>query len=62
MIDLQSYMGGTIRNIMIKAYKNVLTNPREAKFAFKMQQSLPNQRSAASDCSTPRELTSPRFS
>ncbi len=30
-------MSGSIRNIMAKAYKNVLSNPREAKFAFKMQ-------------------------
>lgn len=35
--DLASYMSGSIRNIMTKAYKNVLSNPREAKFAFKMQ-------------------------
>ena len=31
-------MSGSIRNIMAKAYKNVLSNPREAKFAFRMQQ------------------------
>ncbi|MCH3980648.1 MAG: radical SAM protein [Prevotella sp.] len=37
MIDLQQYMSGSIRNIMTKAYKNVLKNPRQAKFAFKMQ-------------------------
>ena len=30
-------MSGSIRNIMAKAYKNVLSNPREAKFAFRMQ-------------------------
>ncbi len=37
-IDLAAYMSGSISRIMTKAYKNVLTNPREAKFAFKMQQ------------------------
>ena len=37
-IDLADYMSGSISRIMAKAYKNVLTNPREAKFAFKMQQ------------------------
>lgn len=37
MVDLQQYMSGSIRNIMSKAYKNVLKNPRQAKFAFKMQ-------------------------
>ena len=36
-LDLAAYMSGSIRNIMGKAYKNVLSNPREAKFAYKMQ-------------------------
>ena len=36
-IQLAEYMSGSIRNIMAKAYKNVLSNPREAKFAYKMQ-------------------------
>lgn len=36
-LDLAAYMSGSIRNIMAKAYKNVLTNPREAKFAYRMQ-------------------------
>ncbi len=36
-MDMTAYMNGSIRNIMAKAYKNVLTNPREAKFVFKMQ-------------------------
>ena len=31
-------MSGSISRIMTKAYKNVLSNPREAKFAFRMQQ------------------------
>ncbi len=35
--DLGTYMSGSIRNIMTKAYKNVLSNPREAKFTFRMQ-------------------------
>lgn len=34
--DLTAYMSNSIRNIMAKAYKNVLSNPREAKFAYKM--------------------------
>ncbi|MCR4602041.1 MAG: radical SAM protein [Prevotella sp.] len=37
-IDLAAYMTGSISRIMAKAYKNVLSNPREAKFAFRMQQ------------------------
>lgn len=36
--DLSSYMTGSISRIMAKAYKNVLANPREARFAFRMQQ------------------------
>jgi len=28
--DLGAYRSGSIRNIMTKAYKNVLSNPREA--------------------------------
>ena len=31
-------MSGSISRIMANAYKNVLSNPREAKFAFRMQQ------------------------
>jgi MoaA/NifB/PqqE/SkfB family radical SAM enzyme len=33
-------MGDSIRRIMTKAYKNVLNNPREARYAYKMQQSF----------------------
>lgn len=38
MIDLATYMSDGIAHLMAKAYKNVLSNPREAKFAFRMQQ------------------------
>ena len=34
--DLAAYMSNAIRNIMKKAYKNVLQNPREARFALRM--------------------------
>ncbi|MBP5711479.1 MAG: radical SAM protein, partial [Prevotella sp.] len=37
MIQLDEYMSGSISRIMTKAYRNVLSNPREAKFAFRMQ-------------------------
>lgn len=33
MNNLSDYMSNSIRQIMAKAYKNVLSNPREAKFA-----------------------------
>ncbi len=36
-IDLGAYMNQSIRNIMAKAYKNMLSNPREAKFVYRMQ-------------------------
>ena len=36
--DLAAYMSGSIARIMSKAYRNVLSNPREARFAFRMQQ------------------------
>ncbi len=36
-IDLAEYMSGSIRNIMATAYRNLLSNPREARFAFTMQ-------------------------
>lgn len=36
-IDLAAYMADSIRRIMAKAYRNVLVNPREARFAFRMQ-------------------------
>ena len=36
-IDLGAYMSNSIRTIMAKAYKSALSNPREAKFAYRMQ-------------------------
>ena len=39
-IDLAVYMSDGIARLMAKAYKNVLSNPREAKFAFRMQQTF----------------------
>ena len=37
-IDLAAYMSDTISRVMKQAYKNILSNPREAKFVFHMQQ------------------------
>ena len=37
-IDLAAYMSDTISRVMKQAYKNILSNPREAKFVFQMQQ------------------------
>lgn len=36
--DLASYMSDSISRIMAKAYLNVLSNPRQARFAYRMQQ------------------------
>ena len=36
-INLQTYMSSAIRRIMAKAYRNVLSNPREAKTFFRLQ-------------------------
>ena len=40
MPDLAAYMSDSIRRIMTRAYMNVLSNPREAKFAYRMQQTF----------------------
>ena len=37
MDDLSAYMSGSIRHIMSTAYRNVLTNPHETKFVWRMQ-------------------------
>ena len=39
-MDLGAYMAETIRNIMAKAYLNVLGNPREARFVARMQRTI----------------------
>lgn len=37
VFDLAGYMSGSIARIMTQAYKSLLSNPREAKFAYRMQ-------------------------
>ena len=39
-MDLGAYMAESIRNIMAKAYLNVLGNPREARFMAQMQRTI----------------------
>ena len=39
-MDLSAYMAESIRNIMAKAYLNVLSNPRETRFVARMQRVL----------------------
>ena len=36
-MDLSAYLAESIRNIMAKAYLNVLSNPRETRFVARMQ-------------------------
>ena len=36
-MNIQKYMSDAIRRIMAKAYRNVLSNPREAKTVFRLQ-------------------------
>lgn len=40
MFDLQDYMSNNISNMMLTGYKNMLKNPREARFMLKMQQTF----------------------
>lgn len=40
MVDIQNYMSNAIRGIMSKAYRNVLSNPLEAKTVFRLQQTF----------------------
>ena len=40
MFDIQTYMSNNISNMMLTAYKNMLKNPREARFMLKMQQTF----------------------
>lgn len=39
-INLQGYMSSAIRRIMAKAYRNVLSNPREAKTVYRLQKTF----------------------
>ena len=39
-VNIQKYMSEAIRRIMTKAYRNVLTNPLEAKTVFRLQQTF----------------------
>ncbi len=61
MIDLQQYMSGSIRQIMGKAYRNVLRNPRQAQFALKMQRVFEQSARASAALEAGRDCTCPRF-
>ncbi len=59
--QLAEYMSGSIRNIMTKANKNVLSNPREAKFAYKMQRLFEKSEKLRSKMAETEELDVPPF-
>ncbi len=59
--QLAEYMSGSIRNIMTKAYKNVLSNPREAKFAYKMQRLFEKSEKLRSKMAETEGLDAPPF-
>lgn len=40
MVNIQNYMSNAIRGIMSKAYRNVLSNPTEAKAVWRLQQTF----------------------
>ena len=60
-MKLDEYMSESIRNIMAKAYKNVLRNPREAKFAYKMQRLFEKSEKRRREVSEREEMDIPPF-
>ena len=39
-MDLQKFMADNLRSLVQTAYRSVLTNPREARFALRLQSAL----------------------
>ena len=60
-MDLSSYMAGSIRNIMKTAYLNVLSNPREALFASRMQRVIGKAERRRKECLEKEGLEVPPF-
>ena len=60
-MDLSSYMAGSIRNIMKTAYLNVLSNPREARFASRMQRVIGKAERRRKECLEKEGLEVPPF-
>ena len=60
-IDLAAYMSDGIARLMAKAYKNVLSNPREAKFAFRMQQTFSKSEKRRKKVKEQEDLDVPTF-
>ena len=60
-LDLAAYMSGSIRNIMATAYKNVLSNPREARFAWRMQRLFQQSERRRAEVSSREGIDVPPF-
>ena len=60
-MDLSAYMAESIRNIMAKAYMNVLNNPREARFVARMQRVMVKAERRRKECREKEGLDVPPF-
>lgn len=60
-MDLGAYMAESIRNIMAKAYLNVLGNPREARFVARMQRAMGRAERRRKECLEKEGLEVPPF-
>ena len=61
MESLREYMNGSIRGIMAKAYAGVLSNPREAKFVYRLQKSFVRSESRRKKLSEKEGVDIPPF-
>ena len=60
-MDLSTYLAESIRNIMAKAYLNVLNNPREARFVSRMQRVIDKAERRRKKCLEKEGLEVPPF-
>ncbi len=60
-MDLSTYLAESIRNIMAKAYLNVLNNPREARFVSRMQRVIGKAERRRKKCLEKEGLEVPPF-
>ena len=60
-MDLSTYLAESIRNIMAKAYLNVLNNPREARFVSRMQRVIGKAERRRKKCLEKAGLEVPPF-
>ena len=60
-MDLSAYLAESIRDIMAKAYLNVLSNPREARFMARMQRIMGKAERRRKECHDKEGLEVPPF-